>query len=521
MRIKRKNSLAKALTAGLGLLLSVGILTSCSTDAPKADDNKEPESEITLPVVSGEDIASNLEPFYKQKVIWKACEDFYCATVKAPLNWDEPGQGEVNLAIKLRLADESAKGTILFNPGGPGASGIEFMSYIPLIWGNALKKNFNVLAFDPRGVGQSDAVKCLSDEEQDIANAKVYQTTDEGLAALEADAKQTAERCQANTGELLGFVDTQSAAKDMDMLRFLVGDEKLNYLGYSYGTQLGATYAGLFPQKVGKLVLDGAVDLSLTEFEQSLGQAQGFEGALRNYVTACLDTESCPFTGTPDEALKTISDWLTGLVDNPLATDDADRPLTQSLAFYGVAQPLYSQLSWPQLTQAFKQALNENSGQKMLDSADSYFGRNSDGTFKDNSNAAFRAINCMDTRGETDREVMDRQAAEIKKAAPTMGEFFGYGGLICKHWPYDKVEQNFDITAAGAAPIVVIGTTNDPATPFIWAQGLASTLESGVLVTLEGEGHTAYGTSFNTCISHAVEDYFVDGIVPEDGLVCD
>jgi pimeloyl-ACP methyl ester carboxylesterase len=363
-------------------------------------------------------------------------------------------------------------------------------------------------------------VTCFDDVRKDEALSKDFDLeTDEGVAAAREEARAWAEACAQNTGELLGNVDTQSAARDMDMLRSVLGDEKLHYLGYSYGTQLGATYAGLFPERAGRLVLDGGIDLTLSGDETSKGQAVGFENALRAYVDDCMaDASSCPLTGSVEDGMHQVRRVLDNAFERPYPTS-SDREVTQTLAFFGIAVTLYDEGSWPVLTQALEEVLVLGTGDTLLYLADFYNDRQSDGTFNTNSAEAFRAVGCLDDRSSADVDEMRAQVAEIEEVAPTVGTFFGYGGVVCADWPYPEVEQEFDVKAAGAAPILVVGTTNDPATPYVWSEGLAKTLDSGVLLTYEGEGHTAYGRS-NQCIADAVEAYLVDGKVPEDGKTC-
>lgn len=298
----------------------------------------------------------------------------------------------------------------------------------------------------------------------------------------------------------------------------MLGDEKLAYLGYSYGTQLGATYAGMFPDKVGRLVLDGAIDTTLDPDTISEQKAVGFENALRAYVEDCQAGGACPLRGDADAGMRQIRSLLDAAKSNPLPTD-SERRVTQTLGFYGVAVTLYNDQSWPVLTQALTEAFEEGTGNLLLYLADFYSDRNPDGTYSTNSSEAFRAVNCLDGRQDDDPDAMQAQLERLEEAAPTMGFFFAFGGLTCDGWAYPVVEQEFDLHAEGAAPIVVIGTTNDPATPYVWAEGLADTLDSAVLLTWEGEGHTAYGRS-NACVGDAVDAYLVDGTVPEDGLRC-
>ncbi|WP_277207943.1 alpha/beta hydrolase [Isoptericola croceus] len=497
-------------------LAAVLVIAGCTANAPwKA---QTPVGEAT----SSADVGApeGYEDFYTQDIVWTECRsDFECATVPAPLSWSDPDAGEIELALMRTRASGEKVGSLLVNPGGPGGSGVDYLEAAAGNLGDRVRASFDVVGFDPRGVRSSTEVVCFDDAEKDkYLSEDADLTTDEGLAAARESSAAWGEACAENTGELLGNVDTQSAAKDMDMLRAALGDDELHYLGFSYGTSLGATYAGLFPERAGRLVLDGAIDPRLGSAEMSAGQAVGFENALRAYVADCQAGAGCPLTGSVDDGMQQVRAVLDQAYDRPYRTD-GDRVVTQTLAFYGVAVTLYDEQSWSLLSQALAAAIDEGDGSVLLFLADFYNDRNADGSFASNSTEAFTSINCLDSRSSDDVEVMREQAAEIEAAAPTMGSFFGYGGITCADWPYPAAEQEYDVAAPGAAPIVVIGTTNDPATPYVWSEGMAEALDSGVLVTYEGEGHTAYGRS-NSCIMEAVDDFLVDGIVPEDGLTC-
>jgi len=310
-----------------------------------------------------------------------------------------------------------------------------------------------------------------------------------------------------------------SAAKDMDLMRALLGDEQLNYLGYSYGTQLGVTYAGLFPENVGRLVLDGAVDLSLDADGQSKQQAAGFEQAFRAYVADCLTTpRRCPLTGTVDDGIQQIQDLIERAKTNPLPTDN-DEPLNGALAHYGVIVAMYDDTSWSILSEALTDAIQNNDGSYLQYLANAYLDRDDQGHYLSNMMVANIAVNCLDTPSiprTYDELVVWRD--EVAAVAPTVADDFTMGAG-CEGWPFPATGEIGAITADGAAPIVVIGTTGDPATPYEWAVAMASQLCSGVLLTYEGEGHTAYGRS-NTCIDDAVDQFFINGIVPADGTNC-
>lgn len=509
------NLRARLCATSLALALVVG---ACSV-APKTQTPADDAATSGTSQGTGETGPEGFEEFYGQTLAWEDCgSGWECTTARAPLSWDDPGAGEIELALKRLPATGERIGSLLTNPGGPGASGVDFVGDAASMIGAPVKEAYDLVGFDPRGVGSSSAVECFDDVRKDESLSKDFADDAAGREATAAELAAWAQACEENTGALLGHVDTQSAARDMDMLRAVLGDEQLAYLGYSYGSQLGATYAGLFPDKVGRLVLDGAIDTTLSEDEVSEQQAVGFENALRAYVEDCQAGASCPLGGDVDEGMAQVRELLDRAKENPLPTD-SDRRVTQTLAFYGIAVTLYNDLSWPALTQALTEAFDQGSGTMLLYLADFYNDRNPDGSFSTNSTEAFRAINCLDDRQDGDPAAMEAQRERLEEAAPTMGSFFTYGGLTCADWPYPAVEPEFDVHAAGAAPIVVVGTTNDPATPYVWSEGLAKTLDSAVLVTFEGEGHTAYGRS-NACIGDAVDAYLVDGTVPEDGLVC-
>ena len=324
--------------------------------------------------------------------------------------------------------------------------------------------------------------------------------------------------CVANTGELIGHVTTVEASRDLDVLRAALGESTLTYFGASYGTKLGATYADLFPDRVGRLLLDGAVDVSLSSRALSLGQAAGFETALGAYVENCLEESSECFLGdSVEEGLQRIGGFLDEVDRQPLPTS-GDRELTEGNALYGIIAPLYNRDYWFVLTAALRQGFGGD-GSALVQLADLYASRNPDGSYADNSTEAIFAINCLDDPyAITSAEVPD-QYADFERASPTFGRIFAWMLTGCGGIQVQSSEEPREIRAVGAAPIVVIGTTRDPATPFQWAVALAGQLDSGVLIERDGDGHTGYNSG-NECVDGAVEAYLVDGIVPEDGLAC-
>jgi pimeloyl-ACP methyl ester carboxylesterase len=460
---------------------------------------------------------------YSQQPTWQDCgERLECADVTVPVDWQAPDGATLQLAVVRRPADDPGHriGSLLMNPGGPGASGVDYVAdYVDHITSATLRARYDVVGFDPRGVGESEPVDCLSDEQMDRFLAfDADPGTPEGMAALRQEARTFGQGCAADAGALLGHVDTVSAARDMDVLRAVLGDDRLHYLGKSYGTFLGATYAELFPHRVGRLVLDGAIDPALSYDEVSIGQAEGMERALRAYVEDCPNREHCPLRGGVEDGLAQIRSVVDAAEQRPLRTDDPARPLTASLAFYGLVAPLYENASWHLLDAALQSAL-AGDGSGLLELADLYADRQPDGTYASNLLEAFNAVNCLDYPVDASPEAMATTAKRQKEASPTFGDSLAYGEVMCDEWPVPPVGHPAPIRAAGAPPILVVGTTGDPATPYPWAQALARELAAGRLLTWEGEGHTAYLRG-SGCVDAAVDGYLVDGVLPGEGATC-
>ena len=517
MSLRRRLLVVTASLAALTLALTGCLSAMIPDQAEPAPGPSRP------PVTNG--VSAELLPFYEQTIRWQPCEGadegyYDCATVTAPLNWDDPGAGEIDLAVIRRHADSGEPiASLLTNPGGPGASGVALIrDSASFATGDALRDAYDVIGFDPRGVGESTAVRCLDAPEMD---AYLYDIpgSPRGTPAWEAELTDRnvgfAEACEANSDGILPYITTIQAARDLDLLRGVLGDEQLHYLGYSYGTFLGATYAKLYPERAGRLVLDGAIDPAVSGLDVSTTQAVGFESALRAFMADCLAGSDCPFRGTVDDAMADLGTLLASVDARPL--DGADgRQLGADTLMTGIIAALYSEDSWPYLIAGLTDALSGNPD-LMLQLADFYNGREG-GVYADNSTEAFRAYNCMDYPVGDEAED-EAAAALLATEAPTVAPYW-VGPDACAVWPYPPTGVREPIAAAGAAPIVVVGTTNDPATPYDWSVSLAEQLESGVLVTRVGEGHTGYNKG-NACVDAAVEDYLVNGTVPEDGLRCE
>ncbi|MEV7398376.1 alpha/beta hydrolase [Aeromicrobium sp. NPDC092404] len=463
---------------------------------------------------------SGLAQFYDQKVSWSSCDSARCAWIKVPVDYTKPDGATTRLRAVVHPAEGGkAKRSIFVNPGGPGGSAVDFASFIADEFGDDVREMYDIVGVDPRGVAESTPLTCLSDKKFDAFTATDPDPDEPSeITALRQSVTDLGEACEQNSGELAAHVSTVEAAKDMDVVRALLGRSKMDWFGASYGTQLGAVYAELFPEKVGRMVLDGAVDPSLDAVGSSLAQTTGFQRALEAYAKDCVNQSRCPLGNDAEAGLAKIADLMDRLDAEPMRAQ-AGRPLTEGQAFYGVAVTLYDKSTWPALTQGLNAAF-QGDGSVLLRLSDAYFDRKQDGSYGGNTGQVIYAVNCLDAPDRLTLEETEAILPRFQKVSPVFGRALGWGALGCADWPVEVTNPLPKIEAKGAPPIVVLGTTRDPATPYESAQALASQLESGVLVTREGDGHTAY-TSGNQCITEAVDAFFTKGTVPEKGLTCE
>ncbi len=464
-----------------------------------------------------------LARYYGQRLDWQGCGATECTTLDVPLDYDQPDGATIGIHVVRRPADDQDHrvGSLLVNPGGPGAAGSTVATNAASYLGEPLLGYLDVVGFDPRGTGESDPVDCLSDADMDAyLAADPEPDTPTEVDDYVRELRALGRGCARLGGDLASHISTEESARDMDVLRAALGDRVTAYLGFSYGTELGATYATLFPGRVSRFVLDGAVDPTLDMRQAALTQAKGFETALRAYVANCLDvTDSCFLGDSVDAGLERINGLLDQVETQPLDTPSG-RPLTLGLAITGIITPLYDRNTWILLSQALRSAF-DGDGSSLLMLADAYSQRRSDGRYDSNILEAFSAISCLDDPTGLKPAEVPAALPEFERASPTFGESFAWSLVGCRNWPPARGLQQDRVTVdgAGAPPIVVIGTTRDPATPLEEAQALASQLTSGVLVTRDGDGHTAYNSG-NDCIDGAVESYLIEGRAPKPGLAC-
>jgi len=453
-------------------------------------------------------------------LIWTDCGGgFQCATVQVPLDYAHPASATIGIAINRKPATDQARriGSVLINPGGPGASGIQFVRGDAGAM-SALNTRLDLIGFDPRGVGQSAPVRCLDGPQEDGYNAldPVYDDPQEKQAGIDADKAFTA-GCMQRSAQVLPFVDTVSAARDMDQVRAALGDEKLTYLGFSYGTFLGETYAHLFPTRIRALALDGVVDPSVSPNDFIYAQLVAFEQNLQAFLNDCRARRAasppCTFAQAGDPGAK-LTSLMQRLDRTPLPV--GSRSLTRSLAMIGALFTLYDPSTWPYLDQALTLA-DRNNGALLLRLSDLYLGRNVDGTY-DNQLDANSAINCIDRPAPTDIAAYDALGPKFASTSPLLGPAFQYSNLVCAYWPVKATGEVGPITADGAPPILLVGGTGDPATPYAWAQSVNQQLAGSVLLTREGNGHVSYDKS--SCAKAAVNVYLIDLTLPAAGTVC-
>ena len=439
------------------------------------------------------------------KIAWSACGGgFQCGSLQVPLDYSTPEGRKISLALIRRPATNPAAkiGSLLLNPGGPGESGIGYLRGDIQTYSN-LNRRFDVMSWDPRGVGASTPVKCEDSTQLDVYVAldSVLDDPAEKQATIDAD-KSFAAACQQRSGDLLPFMDSASTARDLDEIRDAVGDEKLTYLGYSYGTFIGQWYAHLFPDHVRALSLDGVVDPTVPANQSLLGQVKGFEQNWQAYLA-----------GRPADRATRLAADMARLDVQPLRV--GDRLLTRSLAMTGVLLTLYSQQFWTYLDAAIA-ALEHGDGTVLLSLADEYIHRK-DATY-DNFIAINWATYCLDFAVPADVAAYDRLGPAFAAASPLFGPWTQYSNLQCAYWPVKPKHSNEVLTVTGAAPILLVGGTNDPATPYSEAQSVNRQISGSVLLTREGNGHTSYDAS--PC-AHAAEDaYLMNLTLPAAGTVC-
>lgn len=482
---------------------STPLPTDASARPTQPIPDQEPKGMVDPPDGHG------MSRYTHQSLNWQNCKsDKQCATVLAPLDYDHPDAHAVTLTV-ARKKNAGARQTLFINPGGPGGSGVD---YVDTFQPHGLDSRYNIVSWDPRGVGRSTPVRCFdSSQMEKFTSMDSAPDTDSEERAWIRENVAFGQACLSKSGKLLKHISTADTVRDLNLLRILVGDEKLNYLGSSYGTSIGAMYATRFPEKVGHVVLDGATAIGE---KPSVSQVKGFDRTLDHFATWCAG-QDCRLGSSKDEVLTSVSKLLSRLDSHTIP--GGRRDLTQTLAMTGLTFALYAPADqWGALAQALEKAIYDDDGSRLLTWADTYNDRDKEGNFGQ-FNAAFPAIRCLDRKDKGIAGAM-RKWKKNKKAAPTLGKFFG-PDLSCATWPVKSTgDLRHPISYHGKPPVLILGTTGDPATPYEYAEHMHKALKSSRLITLKANGHLAFDQS--DCVQHQVRSYLLDGKRPKTDSTC-
>jgi pimeloyl-ACP methyl ester carboxylesterase len=520
-------------TASILLAFTAGACTVSVDGAPSVRLPLTESNAPTGPVPAG------LEKFYSQQLTWEECADYgktdydrqtldkddlQCTHLTVPLEYAEPDGETIELGVLRSPAKDRSQriGSLVINPGGPGAAGLSTAASLADA-NDTLADRFDFVGFDPRGVGSSEpAVECLSDEEMDEERADDAEldVSPAGVTKQETEAKEYGQECAANTefgDAMLANIGTRDVAKDLDVLRSALGDEKLNYLGYSYGTRIGYTYAETFPQNVRALVLDGALDPSKTPVEEVVAQGAGFQKAFNDFVAWCVQEDDCALGKDANAALQQFQNLVRPLGQNPVQVNDGRR-LSYEDATTGVVQALYSEQLWEHLNTGLNE-LKQNEGNTLMQLADLYLERDQSGEYSTTQDV-FTAVRCVDDPRVTDPNVALEVSRQYKAAAPFLDDGNPPVGVLdsCAYWPVPNTSEPHVPNVAGLPQVLVISTTGDPATPYEAGVALAKGL-NGVLLTYEATQHTVF-LQGNECVDGAGATYLTDLKLPAEGTRC-
>ena len=490
-----------AIAAALALTVS-----SCSNSTSSSDKLENPLNTTTNFVVN--------------PIEWKPCDgstntEVECGNIEVPFDYADPEQGSFVLFVKKHNAANPVEriGSMMVNPGGPGFGGSSLADDAQYYFSQDLIDRFDIIAWDPRGTGESTpAVDCVDTFDEYFGLDSPPETPEEKQALIDA-SQAFNDKCDENSGTILRYISTKASAQDINSLRLALGDEKISYFGFSYGSELGTTWATMFPETVRAIVVDGAVDPNASSTEEGMNQAKGFEGQLSTFLKQCSAKSTCEFHNGGD-AEAAFDKLVLDIDAKPLEVSKERTPVTQGVLFTAVAQAMYSDYYWPQLSEALSAAQNGD-GKGILQLYDDYYQRKDDGTYG-NELEAFLAISCLDDPGASSVEDVDSHIDEFIAAAPRLGGNFAYG-YSCALWPV-KQAAKVTITGKGAGPIVVVGTTGDPATPLDSTRKMALGLEQGILIVVDANQHTGYGA--NNCVVKAVDDYLIKLTVPANETIC-
>lgn len=468
-----------------------------------------------------------LEEFYTQELSWQTCDDeslpsgsaatdvdeVQCTTARVPVSYQDPSGDTMELAIVA--SGDTDDPALLTNPGGPGQSGVDFVAHgVQTLATPAVRDQFRIIGFDPRGVHRSEGVVCLSDEEFDEAREDPGSSADLAEDAGEEEQREQSlqqhqeviDQCEEETGDLLGQIDTLSAARDMDILRATFKEDELHYVGFSYGTKLGLAYAEEFPDHVGRFVLDAVMDVSLPMEDITREQAGGFEDALTDFAQWCAD-QGCTAGDTGDDVVEAVAAMFADVAENPVETANG-RTVTAGVLVSGFITPMYEASAWPHLSEALSMALDDGDFSAFQYFADLQAGRNQDGSYEWISHYAHSTIHCLDYPIDTEVDWEDF-ADELAQASPTFGPYFAGDDLFCEALPFESRFEPWEPDPE-LPPMILIGTSGDPATPVGWAENMHEALPNSSLIIYEGAGHGAYRPGIS-CVTDPADDFLTTG----------
>ncbi|MDO5049375.1 MAG: alpha/beta hydrolase [Actinomycetaceae bacterium] len=507
-------------------LAATGSVVAIMLAACAGADPAESEKTFTAPEPA-------LQGFYDQRIDWQSCSDnegvldvtdgkardrkFECGSVQVPLDYEDPQGETIDLQV-VQYAGARGVTPLVYNPGGPGGSAISSLpSMVDYVFTEDLLQRYGIVAVDPRGVGLSAPVQCLSDSEIDEVRSVTSEVTVESIRAESAELGQ---KCLDRSPDMAQHSDSMSAARDLDIVRAALGRDVLDYFGFSYGTFLGALYADNFPENVGRFVLDGAMDPAADVDAVSEGQAKGFEAAAEHWLEEASRAGRIPLPVDVDRAKADLRGWLDSLEDRPIPTSDPNRPLTKALATTALVSLLYDTDTYDLLSTGLTQAMRQFDGSMLLQIADLYADRRPDGSYATNSFDAFNVVNSLDYKEVGSEGEWVARAEQLRQDLPLLGGEFGLASAMIEAWPVESRDTRKPVSGAGAPPILVVGVTHDPATPYEWAQALAGQLESAHLLTVDGWKHCAYSRTAGDCVTSAVDQFLLDGELPADDLSC-
>ncbi|GAA1992695.1 alpha/beta hydrolase [Terrabacter lapilli] len=500
----------------------VPVPASSASGVPTPSTPGAPSPGSSLP----RDYPAALSAFYTQRLTWSPCSDnpqHQCTTMQVPVDYAQPGGDRFTLALRKAPATDPGKrvGSLVINPGGPGASGVEYAQYASFVFSPAVRAAYDIVGFDPRGIGASSPVRCLTNSDMDLLfSADPTPDSPAERSQLLADVDGVTKRCAARGGVRARHMSTAEVARDMDVMRVLLGDPKLNFFGGSYGTFLGAMYADAFPKKVGRMVLDSAMSPNQTDQQEMTYDIQGFESSIDAFIAWCVARPDCALGRDKGAARQKIVDLLDAVEKTGLTTTKPGLSrIGEGWVGFSIFMCLYSDTSWPTLNQGLAQAFT-GKGDILLAKGMSVVERSSSGAYAPSTYLqAMLPVRCADwPRSRTDASVLAAQQ-KAKAAHPLWARMTGELYDNCRDWPTPGRTEKGTTLAVGADPILVIGNQRDPATPIGGTKQLAKDLDSGILLTSDHDGHGTYYAG-NPCVDSAVDGYLLRGTVPADGTTC-